>query len=105
MRAPAAALAALEVAVRCRGAALAGLEDVRVHAQAHGAARAAPLEARGLEDPIEALGLGLRLDADGARHHHRADAVGHPAPLDHLGGGAEVADARVRARADEHALE
>src|SRR3954463_4522738 len=36
--APAAALASLEVAVRGRGAALAGLEDVGVHAQAHRAA-------------------------------------------------------------------
>src|SRR5262249_9387475 len=43
--APAAPLAALEVAVRGRGAALAGLEDVGVHAQAHRAARTAPVEA------------------------------------------------------------
>src|SRR5688572_26082333 len=46
--APAASLAALEVAVRRRGAALAGLEDVGVHAQAHRAAGAAPVEARRL---------------------------------------------------------
>ena len=45
VRPPARALAALEVAVRGRGAALARLEDVRVHAQAHRAAGAAPLEA------------------------------------------------------------
>ena len=43
--AAAGALAALEVAVRGRGAALALAEDVRVHSQAHRAARLAPLEA------------------------------------------------------------
>src|SRR3954471_23308077 len=45
LRAPAAPLAPLEVAVGGRGAALAGLEDVRVHPQAHRAARRAPAEA------------------------------------------------------------
>src|SRR3954452_25519908 len=49
VRAPAAALAPLEVAVRGRGAALAGAERVRVHPQAHRAARAAPVEAGGAE--------------------------------------------------------
>src|SRR5579883_904101 len=42
--APALALTSLKIAVRGRGAALAGLEDVRVHAQAHRAARLAPVE-------------------------------------------------------------
>ena len=61
VRAPAAALAALEVAVGGRGAALARLQDVRVHAQAHRAAGLAPVEAGGAEDLVEALRLGLRL--------------------------------------------
>ena len=50
VRAAAAALAALEVAVRGRGAALARREDVGVHPEAHRAAREAPLEARVEED-------------------------------------------------------
>src|SRR6266536_464526 len=53
VRAPAAALAALEVAVRGRGAALAGLEDVGVHAQAHRAAGGPPVEAGGAEHAVE----------------------------------------------------
>src|SRR3954469_12177366 len=57
--APAAALAPLEVAVRGRGAALAGLERVLVHAQAHRAACGAPLEPGGAEGLVEPLGLGL----------------------------------------------
>ena len=50
VRAAAGALAAFEVAVAGRGAALARLEPVGVHRQAHRAARLAPFEARVLED-------------------------------------------------------
>src|SRR4051812_25544159 len=59
VRAAALALPAFEVAVRGGGAALTGLELVGVHAQAHGAARAAPLPAGLLEHHIETLGLCL----------------------------------------------
>src|SRR4051794_41704028 len=78
--APAAALAALEVAVRGRGAALAGLEDVRVHAQAHRAAGRAPVEAGGPEDLVQALLLGLRAHLLGAGHDHRGHAGRDLAP-------------------------
>ena len=104
--APAAPLAALEVAVRGRRAALAGGEDVGVHAQAHRAAGAAPVEAGGAEDLVEALGLGLRADLRRARHDHRLHARrrrGGPRIID--GRGAQVADPRVRAGADEDAVE
>src|SRR4051794_38524487 len=59
VRAPAAALAALEVAVRGRRAAFARREDVGVHPEAHRAAGGAPVEARGAEHLVEALALGL----------------------------------------------
>src|SRR5690606_40751395 len=49
------ALPPLEVAVGGRGAALARLEGVRVHAEAHGAAGGPPLGAGRLEDLVEAL--------------------------------------------------
>src|SRR3954452_14715777 len=81
--AAAAALAALEVAVRRRGAALAGREDVGVHPQAHRAARAAPVEAGGAEDLVEALGLGLGLHLDRAGDDHGVHVGGDLAPLDH----------------------
>src|SRR5690242_21132989 len=57
----AAALAPLEITVRGGRAALAGLQDVRVHSEAHRAAGAAPVEAGGAEHLVETLGLGLRL--------------------------------------------
>ena len=82
-----------------------GASDVGVHAEAHRAAGDAPVEAGRAEDLVEALGLGLRLDLLRARHDHRVDAASDLAALDDLGGGAQVADARVRARADEDAVE
>ena len=76
---PAAALAALEVAVRGRGAALARLQDVGVHSQAHRAAGLAPLEPGLPEDLVEALLLGLRLHLLRAGHDHRAHGLRRPA--------------------------
>src|SRR5215217_6555213 len=105
VRAPAAALAALEVAVRRRRAALAGREDVRVHPEAHRAAGGAPVEPGGGEDAVDSLRLGLRAHLLGAGHHHRPHVGAHLAALDHARGGAQVADPGVRAGADEHAVE
>src|SRR5438067_1008365 len=70
MGAAPAALATLEVAVRGRRAALARAQRVRVHAQAHRAAGAAPIEPGGLEDLVQALGLGLLLDLHRAGDDH-----------------------------------
>src|SRR5712691_13330682 len=75
VRAAAAALPALEVPVRRRGAALAGGEDVRVHAEAHRATGPPPLEAGVLEDAVETFVLRLSLHARGAGDDHRAHAV------------------------------
>src|SRR5437879_4674961 len=101
MRPSAGALAAFEVAVRRRGAALARLEDVRVHAEAHRAAGAAPLEAGGEEDLVQTLLLGLAAHGRGARHDERGHGRVDPLALDERGRGPEILDARVRARADE----
>ena len=51
-----------------------GREDVGVHAQAHGAARRAPVEAGRAEHAVQPLGLGLRAHLLGARDDHRPDA-------------------------------
>ena len=55
---------------------------------------------------MQSLGFRLRLDQAGARHHqrllHRCGDLA--APCD-LGGGAKVFDPRIRAGADEHAVE
>ena len=56
------ALAALEIAVRGRGAALARIELVGIHRKAHRAAGLAPFEAGFDEDLVEAFGFGLLFD-------------------------------------------
>src|SRR5262245_8283764 len=102
---PTLALATLEVAVRGRGAALPFHQDVGVHAEAHRAARLAPLEPGRAEDLVEALGLGCRLDLLGARDDHPPHALRDPAALDRGCRLAQVLDPRVRAGADEDAIE
>jgi aromatic-L-amino-acid decarboxylase len=105
MRAALEALAALEVAVRGRGAALARLQLVGVHGKAHRAARLAPVEAGGLEDLVEAFGLGLLLHEAGARHDHGIDAGATFLPSTTFRGGAQILDAAIGAGADEDAVE
>src|SRR5437016_2702595 len=106
MGAAARALAALEVAVRGRGAALARLELVGVHAEAHRASGLAPLEARVAEDPVQPFLLGLRLHLSGARDDERgANVRGDALAFDDRRGRAQVLDARIGARADEHLVE
>ena len=59
----------------------------------------------GREDAVEALLLGLLLDLGRAGDDHRAHRRGDRVAVDDLGRGAEVLDARVRARADEDAVD
>src|SRR6266446_10706978 len=66
-------LAALEIAIRGRGAALFGFQLVGVHRKAHRAARLAPFEAGLDEDLVEAFGFGLLLHDARARYDHRID--------------------------------
>src|SRR6185437_10693036 len=63
-------LAALEIAVRGRGDALAVLGAVVVHRHAVRAAGFAPFETGFEEDAVEAFLLGLVLDVSGTRHDH-----------------------------------
>ena len=87
-------------ATRSPGAAMSGF--IPRHIEQPGAA---PVEAGAPEDLVESLPLGLRLDLLGAGDDHRVDAVGDLVAVDDVGGRAQVADPRVRARADEHAVE
>ena len=95
------ALATLEVPVRGRGAAFAGLQDVGIHPEAHRAARATPVEAGIDEDPVETLVLRLQLHRDRTGNDQRPEPFGHLATVDDRRGDAKVLDPRVRARADE----
>src|SRR5512145_1668202 len=96
------ALPAFKVAVRRRGAALAGRQLVVVHAEAHRAARLAPLEAGRGEYLVEALLLGLPLHQSGARHDDRElDARRDLLALHYLRCNPQILDARIGAGADE----
>src|SRR5947199_7368267 len=105
MRAAAGALPAFEVAVRRGRAALARLEDVRVHAEAHRAAGTPPLEPGLDEDPVQPFGFRLRLHLSRSGDDHRADAGMHVLAAHHGRRRAEILDARIRARADEDAVD
>src|SRR5258708_8681676 len=106
VRAAARALAALEIAVGGRGAALAGFQPVGIHAETHRAAGLAPLEAGVAEHAIEAFALGLFLHQARAGNHHRElHARGDALALDDRSRGAQILDARIGARADEHLVD
>eukprot|EP00958_Prasinococcus_capsulatus_P018438 scaffold2156_cov430-Prasinococcus_capsulatus_cf.AAC.3 len=105
VRAPAGALAPLEVAVGGGGAALPGQQLVGVHGEAHGAAGLPPVEARLHQHLVQPLGLGLLLDQARAGHHHGVHVLRDAAAAGHGRGGAHVLKARVGAGADEHLVD
>src|SRR5437867_3228033 len=80
MRATAGTLAAFEVAVARRCAALARLQPVGVHRQAHRATGLAPFEAGGAEHLIEPLALGLLLHETGTGNDQRQAHVRRDVP-------------------------
>src|SRR4051812_27667266 len=97
MGATATALPAFEIAVRRGSAALAGLQLVGVHGEAHGAAGLTPVEAGFLEDHVKAFILGLFLNEAGAGDDHGIDAVGNLAALGDSGGRPQILDPAVGA--------
>src|SRR5713226_7253400 len=104
MSAPSAPLTAFEVAVGSRRAPLARLKNVRVHSETHATARLSPVKPGLFEDQIEPFSLRLLFDWLRAGHNHRAQTRRNLFALDHAGGRPKVFDARVRARAYEHAI-
>src|SRR6478609_3155143 len=99
-RAPTATLPALEVAVAGAHGVLPGLELIAVHGDAHRAPGFTPLGAGIAEHTVEPLGLGLALDGLRARNDERAHAGRDLAAAEDGGRGAQISDARVRARPD-----
>src|SRR5208282_6173651 len=104
MRASSAALASFEISVAGRSAALARLQDVGIHAQTHGASRLAPFEPGIQKDAVQAFLLGGALDRLRAGHNHGAYFRIHVLPFGYSGRRAQIFDAGVGARSDEHAV-
>src|SRR5262249_3531770 len=105
VRAAAFALAAFEIAVAGAGTALAGLELVGIHRQAHAAAGFTPVEAGFFEDAIEAFLLGLLFHLAAAGNDHGIDRARDAVAFDDGGGGAEIADPSVGTGTDEDAVD
>src|ERR1044072_7984146 len=72
MRAAAAALASLEVAITRRRAALTGLQNISIHPEAHRTPSLTPLKSRLVKNPIEPLAFRRALHLLRSGHHHRA---------------------------------
>src|SRR5690606_21077282 len=85
------ALAAFEVAIGCRGTALARGELVGVHGQAHRTARLAPVETGLDEDFVQTLGLGRFLHFERTGHDH-GPVDGDLAALGDGGRGTQIFD-------------
>src|SRR5690348_13316399 len=103
MGAAAGALAALEIAVRGRGAAFAGAQGIAVERRAERAAGLAPFESGVAEDAVEPFGFGLALHRPRAGHdpgrHARLAALGDRRRL------AQIIETRIGAGADEDAVD
>src|SRR5690242_6091908 len=95
----------LEVTVGGGGASLAGLEDVRVHTQAHRAAGLTPFEARFRKDAIQSFLLGLYLHEPRARYDDGIHPLRHPASLCESGRGTQIFDTTIRTGTDEDAVD
>src|SRR4029077_12394753 len=78
---------------------------VGVHSDTHRAAGVSPFEACCGEDAIEAFGLGGALDGHRAGGDEGVDAVGHSISPDDFCCGLQIAQAAVRATADEDAVD
>src|SRR5260370_8325271 len=88
-------LAALEIAVRGRGAALFGFQLVGIHRKAHRAARLAPFEPGLDENLVEAFGFRLLLHEARTRYDHRVEIAIDGLAFDHLGRRAQILDPAI----------
>src|SRR5580704_16136181 len=105
MGARAGALAADEVAVGGRHAALARWHPLAIGGDAHRAAGLAPFEAGLAEHAVESLGFGFALHPLRPRHDPGGDVGGLVAALGDGRCGAQVGDAAVGAGTDEHPVD
>src|SRR5579862_6418440 len=99
------ALTPFEVAIRGAGASLSRLEHVGIHREAHAASRLAPLEAGFSEYFVEPETFRLGLHFLRAWHHHRMHRWRNFVAFDDTGRGLKIAEARVGARSDKHAID
>src|SRR3546814_2862188 len=94
------------MAVRCRCAALTARHLVGIHAKTGRTAGLTPFESGFGKDAFKPLLLRLPLDKAGAWNDERLlDTAGQAIPLHHVRGSAQILDAAVGARSEEHTSE
>ena len=103
--APTPALTSFKVTIAGRSAALAGSKNIRVHAQAHGAAGFAPVKTSRPKNFIQTFFFRLLLHLLRAGNHHRANMRMNAVSAYHLSRGAKILDTGVGARADKDAID
>ena len=86
MRAATKTLSPFKITIGSRGAVLPCAEFVRVHGQAHGTPRLAPLHPGVDEYPVQPLGLGVATDRLRSRNHQHTDAWTDLASAQDIGG-------------------
>ena len=105
VRAASSSLPALEVAIRCRCAALARPKYILVHAEAHGAAGIPPFETGINEDAVQSFPLCSGLYLLRARHDHRTYSTRNSATLCYAGRFTQILEPGVGAGAEEYPID
>src|SRR5258706_10446786 len=102
---PTPTLPPFEIAVAGRGATLARLQNVGIHAQTHRASRLAPLESRVQKNPVQPFLFCRPLHRLRSRNHHGPYLRAHMMSSCHARCRPQIFNARVRARTDKHTVD
>ncbi len=105
MRSPAASLPTFKIPVAGGGAALARLQNIRIHSQAHRASRFAPFESRIQKNLMQAFLLRRALHRLRSRHHHRSHICIYMMAASHARRRPQILQPRICARPDEYAVD
>src|SRR5690625_1240842 len=98
---PTGTLASLEVSVRGRGRSLPWLQLVRVHPQAHGTTRVAPLSPEGFENLVQPFRFCLQTNPSRTWNNQNLDLVSLFMPCNNISNRTQVLTTAVSARANK----
>ena len=105
MGAATASLAAFEVAITGRCAALTRLQNIRIHPETHRATRLAPLKSSVEKYLIETFSFRCAFDALRTGHHHRPNGFVNAVAFNHAGSGAQIFDPGIGAGTDKDTVD
>src|SRR5580658_1836828 len=105
MRSPTASLSPFEIAVAGGSAALARLQNVRIHSQTHGASRFTPLKPCVQKNTVQSLLLGRALYRLRSRHNHGTHIRTYLMTFGHARCRPQIFETRVRARPNKDTVD